>query len=74
MADAPGPSNTARYLVVVGQNSGIAQLTNVVVVDAESAKSARERACDLSNLVRSSASSCYAIEMDRLHDGWSYFT
>jgi len=63
-----------RYLVVVGQGSGIAQLTNVVVVDAASEKEAKERACDLSNIIRESARECYAAPIESLPDGWSYFT
>lgn len=63
-----------RYLVVVGQGGGMAQLTNVVVVDAETERAAKERACDLSSLIRESVRDCYAIELVLVPDGWSYFT
>tara|TARA_R100000655_G_scaffold85596_1_gene125508 strand:+ start:1146 stop:1355 length:210 start_codon:yes stop_codon:yes gene_type:complete len=59
-----------RYLVIYNLNSGIAELGNVGVFNAETEVEARKVA---KKQWRTTAS-LYAIALDDCQDGWSWFT
>lgn len=59
------------FLVVVAPNSGIASLHNVHVVEAETKYAAREIAAK--RQPTTDISTCYAVPISELRDGWSYF-
>ena len=58
-----------RFLVVHNPNSGIAELSNVGVFEAEDAAGARLRARESWNTTARLA----AFDLDVCPDGWSYY-
>jgi len=59
-----------RYLVIYNFNSGIAELGNVGLFDADTESEAREKARKQWN----TTARLYAIALDDCQDGWSYYT
>lgn len=60
------------WIVVVAPNSGIAELHNVHVVEADTRREAREIAAKRQPTVN--LSTCHAEPLGELRDGWSYFS
>ena len=61
------------FLVIVDHDSGIAQLSNVLVVAATDAQEAKEVACQRSGFVPQASYNMKATPISDLGDGWQYY-
>lgn len=62
-----------RYLVIDHPDSGVAQMANVMIVDAKDETDARRIACERSGYVEGARFKMKAFEMDELEDGWAFY-
>ena len=62
-----------KYLVIYAHDSGIAQLDNVLVIEAESREEAMDKAAQECGMIPQAVRHMKAWPIDDLASGWRYF-